>query len=651
MIFRFGALFVLAVLTYSGGLNVPPAWAQFERDYIRIVGARRVYPYMSPVVEQFGQASRFKYPEIIVTNAIAGHRMLCAGQGLSTSDITVITSKMTPVQQAQCEANDAGNVTELILGRDTVVAVVSRQEHTVNMTATQLFLALAERIPDPSVENQASAVNFVTNSYRRWRDIDPELPDAQIRIVLPPRDAFETDLLMDSVMRAGCNGIAAIAALEEADPEEYQALCGRMRQDSLVEEFVGSGEDLVVRMALIEAGYGAEEISDPSLYQFFPDPEPPLALAFTRPHKIRARSELEAVSIEGVAPTQKEISDGNYLISRPVYLRIKSDHFSFVPGMRDLVAAFLSAEAIGPEGYLIEQGLTPLPERERAQLGARLTRSMQLHNREQRDEEEEEETREVPTAQRLRELEEALWTEASESGEAVSIERYIALFPNGAFADDARRILQSARETGPCGRYSAPRSHGARTGTGAIALTTASYPGRRRLLAGLAATATLTRFDLGHAQALRRGPVVLPQEWIDNSVKIGLLQPLDGPMAPLGKRAVAAAKEAMTWVNRKGGVASLEGKPLHGIEVGIPDTPTGAADAVYEAQQQGVVAILWEFDDTIDAPSGARRRRSWAAFVGRWCHWGRADRRKQHQHISLWSDLHPICRSAGRIDR
>ena len=49
---------------------------------------------------------------------------------------------------------------------------------------------------------------------------------------------------------------------------------------------------------------------------------------------------------------------------------MKKQNVSLVPGVEAYVDAFTSEDAWGPEGYLAEKGLIPLPEAERTAMRA-----------------------------------------------------------------------------------------------------------------------------------------------------------------------------------------------------------------------------------------------------------------------------------------
>jgi phosphate transport system substrate-binding protein len=46
---------------------------------------------------------------------------------------------------------------------------------------------------------------------------------------------------------------------------------------------------------------------------------------------------------------------------------VKNAHVGVIPGIKEYVAEFTSDKAWGPEGYLSEKGLIPMPDSERSE--------------------------------------------------------------------------------------------------------------------------------------------------------------------------------------------------------------------------------------------------------------------------------------------
>ncbi len=69
--------------------------------------------------------------------------------------------------------------------------------------------------------------------------------------------------------------------------------------------------------------------------------------------------------VDGEAPTFENIADGKYPVSRPLFFYVKKAHVGTIPGMVEYLAEFTSEKAWGPEGYLADKGMIPMPDAER----------------------------------------------------------------------------------------------------------------------------------------------------------------------------------------------------------------------------------------------------------------------------------------------
>jgi phosphate transport system substrate-binding protein len=69
--------------------------------------------------------------------------------------------------------------------------------------------------------------------------------------------------------------------------------------------------------------------------------------------------------VEGVQPTFENIASGKYPVSRPLFFYVKKAHVGAIPGIEEYLAEFTSEKAWGPDGYLAEKGMIPMPDAER----------------------------------------------------------------------------------------------------------------------------------------------------------------------------------------------------------------------------------------------------------------------------------------------
>jgi phosphate transport system substrate-binding protein len=67
-----------------------------------------------------------------------------------------------------------------------------------------------------------------------------------------------------------------------------------------------------------------------------------------------------------VTPDFEHIKEGDYGLSRMLYFYVKRENLGSVPGIPDYATEFVSDSAMGPDGYLLDKGLIPLTDEDRA---------------------------------------------------------------------------------------------------------------------------------------------------------------------------------------------------------------------------------------------------------------------------------------------
>ncbi|MEO0909136.1 MAG: substrate-binding domain-containing protein, partial [Pseudomonadota bacterium] len=74
--------------------------------------------------------------------------------------------------------------------------------------------------------------------------------------------------------------------------------------------------------------------------------------------------------VEGNEPEFEKIAAGDYPISRSLFFYVKKEHVGVIPGIEDFVAEFTAESTWGPDGYLADKGLIPLPDADRTSIAA-----------------------------------------------------------------------------------------------------------------------------------------------------------------------------------------------------------------------------------------------------------------------------------------
>jgi phosphate transport system substrate-binding protein len=322
------------------------------RDSISIVGSSTVYPFATVVAEQFGKTTDFKTPKIESTGSGGGIKLFCAGIGVQTPDITNSSRRIKSSEVASCAANGVKDIVEVKFGYDGIVLASSRQGPDMDITVADAWLALAKDVPDP-----AGGDSFVANPYRKWSEINPDLPDAKIEILGPPPTSGTRDAFVELVMDEGCEHFEQVKALEETDPEVHKARCQGIREDGAFIE-AGENDNLIVQK--LEAS--------PSAYGIF-------GFSFLDQNI----DKVKGAAIDGVEPEFESIADGSYPVSRPLYFYVKKAHVGSIPGIAEYLNEFTSEQAWGPDGYLADRGLIPMPDEEREQVRQAVTELQNLN--------------------------------------------------------------------------------------------------------------------------------------------------------------------------------------------------------------------------------------------------------------------------------
>ncbi len=341
-----GAMILSAAFTMtacSGGdapaqstkADTKPEATSGGRDQIKIVGSSTVYPFSTAVAEAFGKTSKFKTPIVESTGSGGGLKLFCSGVGERHPDITNASRRIKTSEVELCAQNGVTEIVETKVGYDGIVFANSRKAPQLNVTLQQIFLALAKDVPD-------GKGGLKPNPYTRWNEIDAGLPNDRIEVMGPPPTSGTRDAFVELAMEGGCKTFPSIAALKSSDKNTYKAVCHSMRED---EAFVESGENDNLIVQKLNA--------NPKAYGIF-------GYSFLDQNS----GQVQGATINDVAPTFENIADNSYPVARSLYFYTKKAHVGVIPGLQDFLAEFLGNRASGPDGYLADKGLIPMPQAE-----------------------------------------------------------------------------------------------------------------------------------------------------------------------------------------------------------------------------------------------------------------------------------------------
>ncbi len=315
-------------------VSAPPPLGQADR--IRIVGSSTVAPFTTTVAEQFGAATRFSTPIVESTGTGGGFKAFCQDIG---PDQPSISNASRPIKPSEIELCREAGITELVevkIGFDGIVLANSKSGEDYNINLEQLYRGLADQLPD-------GRGGWMDNPYKKWSDISPQLPDAEIVVYGPPPTSGTRDAFVEIAMERGALEIGELAALKKQDPDAFEKRAHTIRMDGA---WVDSGEnDTQIIQTLIKNSTVLGVLG----YSFLE----------------QNGDRVKAAPIGGVKPSFENIASGDYKVARSMFIYIKKQNMPMVPGILDFIEEFTHDDAWGPEGYLIDKGLIPMPEKMR----------------------------------------------------------------------------------------------------------------------------------------------------------------------------------------------------------------------------------------------------------------------------------------------
>lgn len=303
---------------------------------IRIVGSSTVAPFSITVAEHFGETTPYVTPIVESTGTGGGFKAFCEGIGVDKASIVNASRQIKESERALCKRHGIEDLIEIKIGFDGIVFANSKDARPFDLTKAQLYRAIAAGHPD-------GRGGWTRNRARSWFDIDSALPDQPIIMAGPPPTSGTWDAFIEQVLIPGAREMPELAMLEKDSPRDFLTRVTNIRNDGA---WIDSGENdnAIINMLLRnEDAIGV------------------LGYSFLQQNLDRVK----AAQIGGVRPTFENIFEGRYSISRSLFIYVKGEHKTQVPGLAAFIGEFTAEHAWGPDGYLVEEGLIPLLQTER----------------------------------------------------------------------------------------------------------------------------------------------------------------------------------------------------------------------------------------------------------------------------------------------
>ena len=311
--------------------------AQGGRAGVWAAGSSTVFPFTTRVAENFARTSGGAAPRVESLGTGGGIQAFCQGVGATTPDIANASRRMKKSEFEMCQANGVTDIVEIKIGYDGIVIATARNGESMNFRLQDLYLGLAKEVP-------GAGDAFVANPATTWNQVNPGLPSQRIQVYGPPPTSGTRDAFLELGMAPGAKLIPAMAAVDEADGDRFEALAHTLREDN---GWIDSGENDNAIVQTLTRTPGSMGVFGFSVLEQNMDTVKPL-------------------TIDGIAPSAGTIADGSYPLARSLYIYVKKQHVGVTPGLKEFVLEFMSDAAAGRGGYLQDRGLVPLPADELA---------------------------------------------------------------------------------------------------------------------------------------------------------------------------------------------------------------------------------------------------------------------------------------------
>ena len=324
-----------------------PGWAN---EPIKAVGSTFVSPFLGTVFDRLAKASIIVPPQQDYRGTERGLAAFCQSPAADTPSVVAMSRRMRNSEFEQCVQNGVDAVLEIQLGFNTLVLAARRNDADYDLSLASFYGAVARDTPKDE--------EFVTNETKRWQQLDGNLPDIPIRVVIPAKGLGSRGFFEDRFLQGACRNIPSIRSIFAAEARVAQ--CVSLREDGAVVE-VGVPYDQAIRLAMTDAAPGTVAVVPFNI-----------AAAMT--------DLLKVLPLDGVLPSPTTVATRTYPFNRPLFVYVKKVHVKDfrgngpIAGLRELITELTRERTIGPDGYLVVEGVVPLSDDRRAAIRDRALR-------------------------------------------------------------------------------------------------------------------------------------------------------------------------------------------------------------------------------------------------------------------------------------
>lgn len=332
-------------------LLLAAAGASAAEQPMRIVAVPSTARMVHAVTERLTKSGVVAPPGVDTSTVPTAVAAFCQSWQKDTPSALALSRRLRIHEAEVCALHGVSEIIEIQLGYQALVLVAPLSDPEFDVQLRDLRAAVARDIPGEE--------GFVANTAKSWRDLDPRLPDFPIRVLVPPKEEDSRVFFEERFLEAACRRIPRIRAISAA-PERVER-CTSMREDGVVEDLPEAHGDRL-RDALRGAAPGTVAV---------------LPMIEAKEMMTSAASMAAAVrmlAIDGVPPSPTSIAARTYPFIQPIFVYVKKLHVQdylgrgAVQGLRELITELTREQTVGPDGYLVPDGLVPMLEPRRVRV-------------------------------------------------------------------------------------------------------------------------------------------------------------------------------------------------------------------------------------------------------------------------------------------
>lgn len=255
---------------------------------LRIAGSSTVAPLIAEVTE----IADLREVSVAPTGTVRGFEELCVEGSVQ---VIGASRRLTSQEAKTCAEHDVTELVEVMIGTDGIVLAQSSRRGVRGLTLQQLYLALGSLVP---VDEEC---RLERNTLMTWRDVDRSLSADRIRLFGPPVSSGTRDMFIKLGLAAGARSIPCLASLEKDDPPAFWAAISP-RSDFAWLDAGENDEAAAIALTYVQGAVGIFGI-----------------------RSFKAAHGLDALHLEGVAPSWDAVSSGEYPLSRPLFIYLTAE--------------------------------------------------------------------------------------------------------------------------------------------------------------------------------------------------------------------------------------------------------------------------------------------------------------------------------------